>query len=177
MGLRGRRRAARPRRHFRDARRRGARLTRVVVAALAAAAALIAIGTLEAAESARELAELTSVTRLRPNGAGLTALGIVASAAVYLVLGWWLRDGAAATRAGAAVGLVAGLGGGTLRAMLIADAVRDAIARSAAVPEWFVAAVLAVFVGLSALVSIAAGAALAFAGTRLSRGGRSRPPA
>lgn len=144
---------------------------------LAAAAALVAIGTLEAAESARQLAELTNLARLRPDGAGLTALGIVASAAIYLALGWWLRDGAAAARTGAAVGFLAGVAGGVLRAMLVADTVRDAIARRAAVPDWFVAVVLTIFVAVSTLVSIAAGAALAFAGTRLSRGGRTRPPA
>ena len=138
---------------------------------------LIAIGTLEASESARQIGELTSFTRLRPNGAGLTALGVAASAAIYLALGWWLREERAAVRIAAAVGMVAGVVGGTLRALLIADAVRDAIARNAVVPEWFIGAVLAVFVMLSAVVSVLAGAALAFAGTRLSRGGRTRPPA
>ena len=144
---------------------------------------LIAIGTLEAAESARQLAEVTDLRRIRPTGAGLTGLGFAASSLVYLALGWWLAEGRGAVRLGALVGLVAGLVGGTLRALLIADSVREAIARNAVVPEWFAAAVLAVFVAGSALAAIIGGATLTWAGARLGRGarasraGRTRPPA
>ena len=135
--------------------------------ATGAALALIVIGTLEAAESARQIAELTSFTRIQPNGAGLSALGLAASAAIYVALGWWLRDDRAAVRIGALVGLVAGVVGGSLRALLIADAVREAIARNAVVPEWFVGAVLVAFVVVSAVVTVVGGAALTFSGSRL----------
>ena len=143
--------------------------------ACAAVALLVVIGTVEARESARQLAELTSFTRLQPAGAGLSAFGIAASAAVYGVLGWWLRDDRGALRLGLVIGIAAGLIGGTIRAWLIADAVRDAITRYADVPDWFVVMVLIVFVALSVLVSAAGGAALAFAGVRLSRPSRNRP--
>ncbi len=156
---------------------------RRITACVIAAALLIVIGTLEASESARQLGELTDLRRIRPNGAGLTGIGFAASAAVYLALGWWLSDGGAALRLGALVGLVAGVVGGTLRAMLVADTVRDAIARNAVVPDWFAGAVLAAFVAVSAIVSIVGGAAVAWAASRLarsaraSRAGSSRPPA
>jgi len=149
----------------------------------AAAVLLVIVGTLEAAESARQLNELTDLRRIRPNGAGLTGLGFAASALVYLVLGWWLADGREAVRLGALVGLVAGVAGGTLRALLVSDAVREAIARNAVVPDWFAGAVLAIFVAGSALVSIVGGAVIAWTGSRLartsraSRAGRTRPPA
>ena len=51
------------------------------------------------------------------------------------------------------------------------------VARYAAVPDWFVALALAVFVGLSCAASVAGGAALAWTGRRLSRAARSRPRA
>jgi hypothetical protein len=136
---------------------------------------LVAIGTAEARESARQLAELTSFSRLQPAGAGLSALGIAASALVYVALGWWLRDDRRALRLGAIVGIAAGLIGGSIRAWLIADPVRDAIASYADVPEWFVWVVLIAFVVLAVLVSAAGGAALAFAGVRVSRSSRNRP--
>ncbi len=148
---------------------------RVPVVACGAVALLVAIGSVEARESARQLAELTSFTRIQPAGAGLSALGIAASALVYIVLGWWLRDDRPALRLGLAVGVAAGLIGGSIRALLIADVVRDAIARYADVPNWFVLMVLIVFVALSVLASAAGGAALAFAGVRLSRSSRNRP--
>ena len=148
---------------------------RVPVVACGAVALLVAIGSVEARESARQLAELTSFTRIQPAGAGLSALGIAASALLYIVLGWWLRDDRHALRLGLAVGVTAGLIGGSIRAWLIADAVREAIARYAEVPDWFVLMVLIVFVALSVLVSAAGGAALAFAGVRLSPSSRNRP--
>jgi hypothetical protein len=145
------------------------------VVAIGCIAALVVIGTFEAAESARQLADLTGFSQLRPTGAGLTAVGVLASSLIYLALGWWLSDDGRALRIGASVGLAAGLIGGSIRAWLIADVVRDAIGRYAAVPEWFVVMVLVVFVALSALVAAAAGAAIAFAGVRVSRSSRSRP--
>jgi len=143
--------------------------------ACCASVLLVAIGTLEARESARQLAELTSFSHLQPAGAGLSALGLAASALVYLALGWWLRDDRRALRLGLAVGVAAGLIGGSIRTWLIAEPVRDAIASYADVPEWFVWMVLSVFVVLAILVSAAGGAALAFAGVRVSRSSRSRP--
>lgn len=136
---------------------------------------LVAIGTAEARESARQLAELTSFSHLQPAGAGLSALGTAASSLVYLALGWRLHDDRRALRVGVIVGVAAGLIGGSLRAWLIAEPVRDAIASYADVPEWFVWSVLTVFVVLAVLISAAAGAALAFAGVRISRSSRNRP--
>ena len=148
---------------------------RVPIVAGAAVALLVAIGTIEARESARQLSELTSFTRIQPAGAGLSTLGIAASALIYIALGSWLRDDRRALRLGLVVGIAAGLIGGSIRAWLIADAVRDAITRYADVPNWFVLMVLSVFVALSVLVSAAGGAALAFAGVILSRSSRNRP--
>ena len=134
-----------------------------------AALVLIAIGTLEAGESARQLDEMVGTPRLGAAGAGLTALGLLASAAVYLVLGFWLGEDRAALRLGALTGVVAGLLGGTVRAWLIAGPVGDIVARYAAVPDWFVPLVLAVFVALSVFVSALGGAAIAFAGVRIRK--------
>ena len=148
---------------------------KTVVVACGAVALLVVIGTVEARESARQLAELTSFSHLQPAGAGLSALGIAASALVYLALGWWLRDDRRALRLGVAVGVAAGLIGGSIRAWLIADAVRDAITRYADVPDWFIVMVLIVFVALAVLVSAAGGAAMAFVGVIVSRSSRNRP--
>jgi hypothetical protein len=138
---------------------------------------LVLIGLLEARESAREIADLSGPLRLTASGAGLTSLGLAASVLVYLLLGWRARDDGRALRVGAIVGVAAGLIGGTLRAAIISDALTDAVGRYVAVPVWFVPAVLAGFVLLSAVVSAIGGAAVAFAGVRISRSGRSRPPA
>lgn len=142
-----------------------------------AVVALVLIGTLEASESAREIAELSGPLRLSTSGAGLTSLGLAAGVLVYLMLGWRAGADDRALREGAIVGVVAGLVGGTLRAVIIRDALADAVGRYAAVPEWFVPAALAAFVMLSAGVSALGGAAVAFAGVRVSRALRSRPPA
>ena len=137
---------------------------------------LIVIGTVEAGESARQLADIGRGP-IAPAGAGITAAGLVASCLVYLVLGWWLREDRAAIRMGLLVGILSGAAGGSIRALLIADALGQIVARYAAVPDWFIAAVLGVFVALSTLVSGAGGAALAFGGVRLSKAWRPRPPA
>ena len=83
-----------------------------------AVAALVAIGTVEAAASAGQLADLPGRGRpaLVPGGAALTLVGFVLSVAVYAALGWvaarlFLAEGAT-LRAGAVVGLFAGLIGG-----------------------------------------------------------------
>ena len=148
-------------------------MRRIAVVA-GAATALVIIGTLEARESARQLAEVAGRVRLEPSGAGLTAIGLAASVSVYLALGGWSGADRDAFRVGAVTGALSGLAGGAIRAGLIADAVRDAIARYAAVPEWFVWVVLVVFVALCVVVSAAGGAACAFAGVRLVRGRRAR---
>ena len=135
------------------------------------------IGTLEARESAREIAELSGPLRVTASGAGLTSLGLAASVVVYLVMGWRARTDDRALREGAVVGVVAGLVGGTLRAVLIRDALADAVGRYVSAPEWFVPAALAAFVVVSAVVSAIGGAAVAFAGVRVSRAWRTRPPA
>src|SRR5438093_9915292 len=110
---------------------------------------LVVIGTLEAGESARQLAEAAGAPRFGPEGAGLTALGLFASTAVYVGLGWWAGEDRAALRLGALTGVAAGLVGGAVRAWLIADAVSEIVARYAAVPDWFVPAALAIFVLLA----------------------------
>jgi uncharacterized protein (UPF0264 family) len=145
--------------------------------ALAAAAALIGIGSLEAMESARQIAETAGPLRLRPGGVGLTALGVVASAAIYLGVGWIARSERDAVRMGLLCGGVAGVVGGIIRANIVAPAVSDIVARYAVVPDWFLIVVMGVFVAGCIAVSVIAGAALAFAGSRFSRGGRTRPPA
>ena len=147
----------------------------IAVVATGAVVLLVVIGTIEARESARQLAELTTFTRIQPAGAGLSALGLAASALIYLALGWWVRDDRRALRLGLAVGTAAGLIGGGIRAWLIADPVRDAISRYADVPDWFVMIVLIVFVMLAVLVSAAGGAAMAFAGMIVSRSWPNRP--
>jgi hypothetical protein len=130
---------------------------------------LVIVGTLEANESARQLSDIAGRPRLQPAGAGLTALGLAASSAVYLALGWWAGADRDAWRLGALTGIVAGLVGGTVRAFLIAGPVGDIVERYAAVPEWFVPAVLVIFVALAAVVSATGGAVLAFAGVRIRR--------
>jgi len=132
-----------------------------------AAVLLVVIGALEAEASARQLAEAVGTLRLQASGAGLTALGLLASTAVYVGLGWWAGGDRDALRLGALTGIVAGLCGGAVRAWLIADTMHDIVVRYAAVPEWFVPAALAAFVGLAAVVSAVGGAAIAFVGVRI----------
>ena len=140
-----------------------------------ASVALVLIGTLEAAESARQLGDVAARPVLRPEGVGLSALGFAASAVVYLALGWWLGNDRAAIRAGGLTGGIAGLIGGGIRAALIAEPVRSIVERYATLPEWFIPAVLAVFVVIELIVSAAGGAVLAFAGVRVRRAARARP--
>jgi hypothetical protein len=130
---------------------------------------LVAIGALEASESARQLAEAVGGPQLQAAGAGLTALGLLASMAVYVALGWWAGEDRAALRLGAVTGVVAGLVGGAVRAWLIAGAVRDAVERYAAVPDWFVPAALTIYVTLAVVASAVGGAAIAFAGVRIAK--------
>ena len=142
-----------------------------------AVALLVAIGAIEARVSAQQLGESVGPPRLESAGLMLTAAGLLASAFVYLVLGHLAQDDRAAVRAGALTGALAGLVGGTVRAFIIEGPVADLVARYAAVPDWFVPGVLAVFVALSCVASAVGGGALAWTGRRLSRAARSRPPA
>ncbi len=145
----------------------------VVVAVLA----LVAIGAVEASVSAQQLSESSSAPRLRGEGVLLSAAGLLASMLVYLALGALAQGERRALRTGAVVGILAGAVGGTLRALVIRDALESIVARYAVVPEWFVPATLAVFVLLACAVSAAGGGALAWTGRRLSRAARTRPPA
>jgi hypothetical protein len=104
----------------------------------------------------------------------LSAAGLLASAGVYLLLGHLAVDDRAALRAGVVTGALAGLIGGTLRALIISGELASLVIRYAAVPDWFLPVALAVFVGLSCAASVVGGAALAWTGRRLSRAARSR---
>jgi hypothetical protein len=136
---------------------------------------LVAIGTIEARVSAEQLAATAGRPRLETAGVLLTAAGVLASAVVYLVLGHLASDDRAALRVGVAVGALAGLIGGSVRALIISGSVTDLVARYAAVPEWFVVSALAVFVALSCVACAVGGGALAWTGRRVSRAVRSRP--
>lgn len=138
---------------------------------------LVAIGAVEARVSAQQIAESVGRPRLESAGVMLTAAGLLASTVVYLVLGYVSTDDRAALRAGVVTGVLAGLVGGALRALIIAGAVADLVARYAAVPDWFIAVALGVFVVLSAVASAGGGGAIAWTGRRISRAARSRPPA
>ena len=152
-------------------------MTRAIVVA---AFALVVIGALEALESAREMSEATGSPSITTLGASASALGLLASCGVYVILGWGLGNDGGALRAGAIAGALAGLIGGTLRVLIVGEQVAYAIARAAPAPEWFISLVFVVFVVGAICVSAAAGAALAFLGVRLARAirsARSRPPA
>jgi len=138
---------------------------------------LIAIGTIEARVSAQQIAESVGRPRLESAGVMLTAAGLLASTLIYLVLGHLATDDRAALRAGVLTGVLAGLVGGTLRALVISGPVGDLVARYAAVPDWFIAVALGIFVAVSCVASAVGGGAMAWTGRRISRAARSRPPA
>ncbi len=137
---------------------------------------LVGIGTAEAVVSNDQLSQLPGRARpaLSGGGAILTVVGIVLSAAVYAALGLWLaRDGSresAVLGIGVAVGAVAGLIGGTIRAYLVRDYLGEVLAGYGLADLLIVT--LAVFVALSVVVSVAAGASLTWLGFRSGR----RPP-
>jgi len=150
------------------------------VAMALAVAALVAIGAAESAASAGQLADLPGRARpaLAPGGAALTLVGFVLSVAVYVALGWVaarssLNEGTA-LRAGAAVGLFAGLIGGTVRALFVRDYLSETVSRFG-LPGEFTSWSLAVFVGLSILVSAAGGGAITWLSFRSARGRSPRP--
>ena len=142
-----------------------------------ATALLIVIGVIEARVSAQQIAESVGRPRLESAGVMLTAAGLLAGTAIYLVLGHLAIDDRVALRTGAITGALAGLVGGALRALVISGAVADLVARYAAVPDWFITVALGMFVVLSCVASAVGGGAIAWTGRRISRAVRSRPPA
>jgi len=138
--------------------------------------ALVAIGTAEALISNDQLAQLPGRGRpaLSAGGAALTLVGIALSAVVYAVLGVILaRAGSRETTVlpiGMVVGAGAGLIGGAIRAYLIRDYLGGVLAGFGLADLLIVT--LAVFVALSVLVSVAAGASLTWLSFRAGR----RPP-
>jgi hypothetical protein len=141
-----------------------------------AVVALVGIGTAEASISIDQLSQLPGRARpaLTTGGAALTVVGVALSVAVYAALGLFLgRDGAresAVLGIGMAIGAGAGLIGGAIRAYLIRDYLGDVLADYGLADLLLVT--LAVFVALSVVVSVAAGASLTWLGFR---GGRRRP--
>ena len=138
---------------------------------------LIAIGAAEARVSAQQIADSVGRPRLESAGVMLTAAGLLASTVIYLVLGHLSTDDRAAIRSSVFTGVLAGLVGGTLRAVIIGGAVAELVARYAAAPDWFITAALGVFVLLSCVASAVGGGAIGWTGRRISRAARSRPPA
>jgi hypothetical protein len=148
---------------------------------LLAITALVAIGTVEALVSNAQLADLPGRGRpaLTSGGAALTFVGFALSVAVYVALGIVLaREGTSESRVlsvAVAVGLGAGLIGGTIRAYLIRDYLDDILTRYG-LGELLILT-LGVFVALSAGVSVAAGASLTWLSFRAGRRDpRPRPP-
>jgi hypothetical protein len=135
--------------------------------------ALVVIGTVDASISNDQLSQLPGRARptLSTAGGALTVVGIALSAAVYAALGLWLaRDGprgSAALGIGMTVGAAAGLIGGAIRAYLVRDYLRGVLADYGLADLLLVT--LAVFVALSVVVSVAAGASLTWLGFRSSR--------
>jgi hypothetical protein len=138
--------------------------------------ALVGIGTAEALISSDQLSQLPGRGRpaLSSGGAALTIVGVALSAAVYAALGWFLaREGARASAVltmGMAAGAGAGVIGGAIRAYLIRDYLGGVLADYGLAD--LLVLTLAVFVALSVVVSVAAGASLTWLGFR---GGRHRP--
>ncbi len=143
--------------------------------------ALVGIGTAEALVSNDQLAQLPGRGRpaLSGGGAALNLIGIGLSIAVYAALGVLLaRAGAregAVLPIGMAVGAAAGLIGGAIRAYLISDYLNGVLAGYGLAD--LLGVTLAVFVALSLLVSVAAGASLTWLSFRsFRRRPTPRPP-
>ena len=143
--------------------------------------ALVGIGTAEALISNDQLAQLPGRGRPALSGAGaaLTLIGIGLSIAVYAVLGVLLARAAALESAvlptGMAVGAGAGLIGGAIRAYLIRDYLNGLLGGYGLAD--LLGVTLGVFVGLSVLVGVAAGASLTWLSFRGARRRlRPRPP-
>src|SRR5205814_4174379 len=148
---------------------------------LLAVVALVGIGTAEALISNDQLSQLPGRGRptLSAGGTALTVIGIVLSAVVYAALGLLLARSRARERSvlpiGIAVGAGAGLLGGAIRASLVRDYLEGVLAAYGLGDLLMVT--LAVFVALSVVVSIAAGASLTWLSFRAGRRQlRPRPP-
>jgi hypothetical protein len=146
-----------------------------------AVVALVGIGTAEALVSNDQLAQLPGRARpaLSGGGAALTIIGIGLSIAVYAVLGVLLaRAGnpeSAVIPMGMAVGAGAGLIGGAIRAYLVRDYL-DGVLAGYGLAD-LLGVTLGVFVGISVLVGVAAGASLTWLSFRGARRRlRPRPP-
>jgi hypothetical protein len=153
------------------------RATLIVLAVVA----LVGIGTAEALISNDQLSHLPGRGRLALGigGAALTGIGVALSVAVYAALGLLLAR--SPTREGAVVGIGiavaagAGLIGGTIRAYLVRDYLGDVLSGYGLGDLLLVT--LAIFVALSVMVSVAAGASLTWLSFRAGRRGRTpRPP-
>jgi len=143
--------------------------------------ALVGIGTAEALISNDQLSELPGRGRPAFSGAGaaLTLVGIGLSIAVYAALGALLAR--AGTREsvvlplGMTVGAGAGLVGGGIRAYLVRDYLNGVLAGYGLAE--LLGVTLAVFVAISLLLSVAAGASLTWLSFRGARRRlRPRPP-
>ncbi len=153
------------------------RATLIVIAVVA----LVGIGTAEALISNDQLSQLPGRGRpaLSTGGAALTVIGIALSVAVYAALGLFLaRDGAregAVLGIGMSVGAGAGVIGGSIRAYLVRDYLGGVLGDYGL--GGLLIVTLAVFIALSVVVSVAAGASLTWlsfrSGLRLLR---RRPP-
>jgi hypothetical protein len=147
---------------------------------LIAIVVLVAFGTGEAVISNHQLSELPGRGRpvLSSGGAALTVIGVLGSAFAYVLLGLLLPRNSTgegtALRIGALVGAAAGLIGGAIRAYLIRDYLGDVLADYGLGDLLLVT--LAVFVALSVVVSVAAGASLTWLGFRGGRRRQTRRP-
>ncbi|TMC68969.1 MAG: hypothetical protein E6J13_12725 [Chloroflexi bacterium] len=147
---------------------------------LVAVLTLVGIGTIEAILSNEQLAQLPGRAQpyLSGSGAWLTLASVVLSSAVYVALGILLaRSGgpeSIAVSTGVAVGAAAGLVGGTIRAFLVSGYIGEVLARYSLGD--FLVLTLAVFVALSVLASLAAGAALTWLSFRGARRPATRRP-
>jgi cation transporter-like permease len=145
-----------------------------------AVAALVGIGSTEALISNEQLSQLPGRGRppLGSGGVALTIIGIALSTAVYCALGLFLAHDDARESAvlaiGIGVGAGAGLIGGTIRAYLVRDYLGGVLAGYGLAN--LLVLTLAVFVALSTVVSVAAGAALTWLGFRGGRRPRTRQP-
>lgn len=138
-----------------------------------AVVALVGIGTAEALVSNDQLGQLPGRGRpaLSGGGAALTLIGIGLSIAVYAALGVLLaRAGAregVVLPIGMAVGAGAGLIGGAIRAYLITDYLNEVLEGYGLAD--LLGVTLAVFVALSLLVGVAAGASITWLSFRGAR--------
>jgi hypothetical protein len=141
----------------------------------------VTIGTAEALMSNAQLAELPGRGRpaLSGSGTALTLVGIALSVAVYGALGIFLARGRAPEArvipTGMAVGAAAGLIGGAIRAYLVRDYLGGLLSGFGLAD--LLSLTLAVFVALSVVVSVGAGAILTWLGFRAGRRApKPRPP-